>query len=476
MFMYPRLQLARQLLSLDGIIFISIDFNELSNLRIICNDIFGEENFIGCIANINNPKGRSDNKYFATAHEYLLVYKRNETVINSFDAEEKVLKRYRETDSDGKKYRLIDLRKTGDADLRSDREEMFYPFYYDENTGDLILGEKDSVAPEGYITILPMKTATVEGRWRWGHDDQAMQDGFVNLVAQYMPQKKQWSIFEKDYLDEGEGVTPTTVWNFKDVNSERGTEAFTELGFDKEVFPKPKPVGTIDRILKIGANDNDIVLDFFSGSATTAHAVMEKNARENTRMKYILIQLPEKTKANSVAEKNGFSTIDEIGQERIKRVSQKLREEYPDTTADLGFKHYTLHEVSQTTLDKIENFDNSGFITDTTVYDEFGANTVLTTWLVHDNYGFVNNCEMIDLAGYTAYWCGNHLYFINPGLTEEAIKALIEKYNNEGNFNPQNIVLFGYSFNYVEMENLKTNVKILRDSEKNLKINLDIRY
>ena len=91
-------------------------------------------------------------------------------------------------------------------------------------------------------------------------------------------------------------------------------------------------------------------------------------------------------------------------------------------------------------------------------------------------YGFVNKCEMVDFAGYTAYWCENHLYLINPELSEEAIKALVEKYNTEGTFNPQNIVLFGYSFNYVEMENLKTNVKILRDSEKNLKINLDVRY
>ena len=95
---------------------------------------------------------------------------------------------------------------------------------------------------------------------------------------------------------------------------------------------------------------------------------------------------------------------------------------------------------------------------------------------MHDGYGFNNNMEMLDFAGYTAYWCNNHLYFINPGITETAIKALIEKYNSQGNFNPQNIVLFGYSFNFVEMENLKTNIKILRDSEKNLKVNLDIRY
>lgn len=230
----------------------------------------------------------------------------------------------------------------------------------------------------------------------------------------------------------------------------------------------------------------DIILDFFSGSATTAHAVMKWNIdNDESNYKYIMVQLPAELNVKETSQKVTYDflvscgrqgTLDEVGQERIIRVAQKLREENPDTTVDLGFKHYTLHEVSQTTLDKMESFDNSGFVTDTTVYDEFGASTVLTTWLVRDNYGFVNNCEMIVLAGYTAYWCENHLYLINPGLTEEAIKALIEKYNLESGFNPQNIVLFGYSFNYVEMENLKTNVKILRDSEKNLKINLDIRY
>ena len=124
----------------------------------------------------------------------------------------------------------------------------------------------------------------------------------------------------------------------------------------------------------------------------------------------------------------------------------------------------------------MEKFNNGGLVTNTTIYDEFGVGTVLTTWLIRDGYGFINSCGMINLAGYTAYWCDSHLYLINPNLTEDAIEALIERYNSDGGFNPQNIVVFGYSFTYVEMENLKTNVKILRDSEKNLKINLDIRY
>lgn len=476
MFMYPRLQLARNLLSDDGVIFISIDAHELANLQIICDDIYGEENFIGCIANINNPKGRSDDKYFATAHEYILAYKYSEVSLNPLDAEEKVTKRYRETDSNGELYRLIDLRKTGDSDLRSDREDMFYPFFYNEETDTLILGEKDATAPDDYITILPMKTATIEGRWRWGHDDKSMQEGFQNLVAQYMPKKKQWSIFEKDYLHTKSGVTPTTAWTFKDVNSERGTEEFISLGFDKEVFPKPKPIGTIERIIKIGANDGDYVLDFFSGSATTAQAVLRSNVNGDLHRKFILVQMSEPTKLNSVAQKYGYDTIDQIGMERIIRASSKIKEEKPDIIADLGFKHYTLQDVRDTTLDKMEIFDDSGITTDDTIYNLFGVDTVLTTWLVHDGYGFNNKMVLVDLAGYTAYWCEKHLYLIQPDMSEDAIKVLIEKYNTQGDFNPQNIIIFGYSFNFLNMENLRTNVKILRDSEKNLKINLDIRY
>lgn len=477
MFMYPRLQLARDLLSDDGAIFISIDDNEQANLKIMCNDIFGEENFIGCIANINNPKGRSDDKYFATAHEYVMIYKRKEFQINLLEAEEKVTKRYREKDIHNEKYRLIDLRKTGDADLRENREEMFYPFFYNTETNDLILGCKNETAPDGYITILPMKTDNVEGRWRWGHDDDAMQKGFCNLVAQYMPQKKQWSVFEKDYLKNKVGVTPTTAWTFKDVNSERGTEAFTSLGFEKEIFPKPKPLGTLERIFKIATKENDIICDFFSGSATTAEAIMKLNNENPTsNRKYILIQLQEQTKDKSIARKKGYETIDQIGQERIIRAARKLKETAPHTNMDFGYKHYVLQEVSHTTIDKMEKFVNRGFVTDTTIYDEFGANTILTTWLIHDGYGFNSAVENIWLEDYMAFWCANHLYFINPHISENAIKALIDKYNLQSSFNPQNIVIFGYSFNYVEMENVKTNIKILHDSEKNLKINLDIRY
>lgn len=475
-FMFPRLLLARDLLSKDGVIFISIDDNEVANCKLIGDYLFGEENSIGMIANINNPKGRSDDNYFATSHEYILVYKRSETILAEFEVEDKVLRRYREEDAEGNKYRLIDLRKTGDSDLRSDREDMFYPFYYNESSDDLIVGELGGVVPLGYVEILPMKTEVVEGRWRWGKEDKAMKEGFKNLVALYMPKKKQWSVFEKDYLNSKTGVKPTTVWDFKDVNSERGTEVFVSLGFDKEVFLKPKPVGTISRCLTISVGNDDIVLDFFSGSGTTAHAVMEYNIDKERNNKYIMVQLPEPTKANSTARNAGYETIDQIGRERIIRAAAKIKEANPETTADLGFKHYVLQDVPEKKLIELEDFDPDAMFAEEKLLEYFTKPTILTTWLVKDGYGFNAKVEEIKLADYTAYYCDNYLYFLDTDFDDEAMKALYEKYDAEISFKPENVVLFGYSFTYTQTALLKDNLKKLKAVEDNKNVNVIVRY
>ena len=299
--MYPRLKLLQRLLSNDGFIAISIDNTELFYLKCICDEIFGTANFVTEISCINNPKGRSDDKYVATAHEHILIYKKGELRLGQFEPEEKVTKRYREVDDNGEKYRTIDLRKTGDEDLRTDREDMFYPFFYNETTGELIVGNNDDSTPEGFIRIVPMKSATVEGRWRWGKDEKSMQEGFCNLVARYMPTKKQWSIFEKDYLRDKEGVKPVSAWTYKDVNSERGTEQFVALGFDKTDFPNPKPIGTIQRILTMLNDPNAIILDSFAGSGTTAHAALAMPQPQ----KFILIEM--------------MDYADSITAERVKR-------------------------------------------------------------------------------------------------------------------------------------------------------------
>lgn len=349
--LYPRLRLSKDLLTVDGVILVSIDNNEVVNLRKMLDEVFGSDNCMGIIANTNNPKGRSDDKYIATAHEYLLVYAKDVSKVEwyGFEPTEEITKRYNKVDLDGKWYREIDLRKTGENDLREDRPNLFYFFYYSEDTGDFYPDRADYIK-NGYIQIKPQREDGKEGNWRWGIDTAKKQ--ITNLVPKFMPSRKVWGVMQKDYLEGRALVKPTSSWTFKDVNSERGTEEFIELGFDKRIFPKPKPLGTIKRCLKLATSGEGIILDFFSGSATTAHAVMQLNAEDGGHRKFIMVQLPEATGEKSEAYKAGYKTICEIGKERIRRAGQKIRNEQleirnegnnsslltPNSSLDIGFR------------------------------------------------------------------------------------------------------------------------------------------
>lgn len=319
--LYPRLRLSKDLLTDDGVILVSIDNNEVVNLCKMLDEVFSSDNCMGIIANTNNPKGRSDDKYIATAREYLLVYAKDVSKVEwyGFEPTEEITKRYNKVDSLGKRYREIDLRKTGENDLREDRPNLFYYFYYSETTGDFYPDRTDYVK-DGYIQIKPQREDGKEENWRWGIDTAKKQ--IADLIPKFMPSRKVWGVMQKDYLEGRALVKPTSSWTFKDVNSERGTEEFIELGFDKRIFPKP--LGTIKRCLKLATGETGIVLDFFSGSATTAHAVMQLNAEDGGHRKFIMVQLPEKTDEKSEAYKAGYKNICEIGKERIRRAGKKI--------------------------------------------------------------------------------------------------------------------------------------------------------
>lgn len=354
---FPRLYLARNLLKQDGVIFISIDEHEIDNLKKICNEIFGEENFVASISNVNNPKGRSDDKYIATAHEYLLIYKKNEIKFYGWAPDETILKRYNKLLNDGTKYREIDLRKTGDNDRREDRPNLFYYFLLNPETKNFY-PTRDTNIPEGFIQIKPLKDDGTEGNWRWELDTSKAK--INQLFPKLMPIRGIWSIFEIDKLDPKDRVKPTSSWTMKDVNSERGTEQFIDLGFKKEIFPRPKPLGLINRCIQTGlGNDNgDIVLDFFAGSATTAHSVLNLNNEDGGNRKFIMVQLQEPTDENSEAFMAGYKNIAEIGKERIRRVIKKIKDEndgkleFDGKKLDLGFKVLKLDESNFKIWDK----------------------------------------------------------------------------------------------------------------------------
>lgn len=330
--MYPRLKLLHRLLAEDGVIFISIDFHEQPFLRLILEEIFGRDNYVSEIACVNKPSGRSDDKYIATAHESIIIFRKSDKLLlGGFEPDEIITKRYTKTDAKGGRlYREEDLRKRGTHDERNDRPNLFYPFFYNVITDDLIIGNNEDETPNDYIRIEPMKDENTEGTWRWEKKTAAKDKGYLH--PRFMPNKGQWSIFEWQYLDERGTVKPTSLWNFKDVNSERGTETFSKfLGFDKSSFPNPKPVGTIERVIQIATDTDSIILDSFAGSGTTAHAVLNMNKKDGGNRKFILIEM--------------MNYADSITAERVKRVIDGYGEEKKRVEGTGGgFTFYELGE------------------------------------------------------------------------------------------------------------------------------------
>ena len=249
----------------------------------------------------------------------------------------------------------------------------------------------------------------------------------------------------------------------------------------------------VKKLLELGSDQDSICLDFFSGSGTLADSIFRLNVINGCR-KFIAVQLPEDLdvklnnasasdkakiqKIISFLQENGYPhTLDYIGIERIKRAAKKIREENPIFAGDLGFKHYILEEPKEDMLLKLDAFNPSDELLSDITANDFGVETVLRTWLEADGYGLTEDAEELSLSNYKAYYKGDHLYFINPedDFSAESIAALMDKYNAEA-FSPKNIVIFGYSFGFTHREELQKNLRALKDGNKSLTVNIDIRY
>jgi type III restriction enzyme/adenine-specific DNA-methyltransferase len=450
MFMLPRLVLARDLLTDDGVIFISIDDNEQSNLKLLCDDVFGEENMICSFIWKKRQMVDSRTKNGASKdHDYLLCYGR------------KTDARIMGKESDMEKYSNPDNDPRGDwmsADMTGLATESQRPnLHYD--LVDPITNTVYPCPPTG---------------WRYEPDRMKtlLDNGEVIFPKnpQGRPRRKK---FRKDLESEYTGIS--SVLNT--VFSTQGTRELRELFGGHEFFDFPKPIDYIKEILKqgINANEKNIVLDFFGGSSTTAHAAMEL-ASNGYDITFILVQLPEPFNEASDAYKAGFRTIDELGFERIRLAASEIKKNNPLFHGDLGFKHYTLKEPSASALEKIETFNPHSMLVDSSLAEEFGDATILTTWMVRDGYTLTPDVKVLDLCGYKAYYCNKHIYLIHQDLSDEAIDALVTKFEDEATFNPINVVVYGYAFNWSELQSLKDNLQRLKVTDKNIRVNIDIRY
>lgn len=327
--MYPRLYLARNLLKEDGIVFISIDNNEVSNLRSICDEIFGEDNFLGNIARSTGQTTGQDSGGLGASFDFILVYtKADEVSLEGIALSQKDMARFDNEDEKGK-YALDQMRKTGSADRREDRPKMFFPVY----------------APDG-TEVLPMAPAGYEGRWRFGKEtyDRLLAEGFIEWRKTQRNGGEVWWPYVKYYL-EGRTKRPSPLWTDLDGNKKAARD-LRDLFDGKKVFDFPKPVALVKRMIQIAPNasDDDIILDFFAGSCATAQAVLELNEEDGGSRKYIMVQLPEPCVPGTEAYSAGYKTIAEIGRDRIKRyVASRSKDLSLELgTADNGLRTFYL--------------------------------------------------------------------------------------------------------------------------------------
>lgn len=348
--MYPRLKLSKSLLKEDGIIFISIDDNEVHNLRLICDEIFGEENFIDPIIWKKRYGGGAKEKYLVALHEYTLVYSKSKSSLENLyvPLESESIKRY---------YKSKDRNFPSRGPYRTHPLEAMKSFDIRENLNFPI------PAPNGE-EVWPKR------QWRWGKE--RVQVALENDEIEFSKNKEgQWTLYSKQYLkDENGEIRKTKPFSIvDDVFTQHGTNEIVKIFGNAKIFDFPKPSELLKKFITIGLNfrKDDIILDFFCGSAATAHAVMSLNKDDGGNRKSIMIQLPEPCGKNSAAYKAGLKTIADIGKERIRRAAAKIKEENPAYKGDLGFKVFKLDssnirawnpdrkDLEQTLIDHMEH-------------------------------------------------------------------------------------------------------------------------
>ncbi len=286
--MMPRLKLLKELLSDDGVIFISIDDNEVSNLKLLMDEIFGERNFVSCLAVQLNPRGRTLDRFIAKTHEYILLYAKDisfDDAINSLTKEGKAVAEYNKEDEKGK-YRELELRNRNPVFNKKNRPNLFYPLYINPQNNKVSLEKTKEFNAESF----PVNSQGLDGCWTWGKDKV---ENNINMLIGKKVSTGLWRVYRKDYLEKENGEVATTkakgLWVEKEINNENGKEVVKSI-FDKCDFDFPKSVELIKKCIKLGTNEDDIILDSFAGSGTTAHAILALNKEDGGNRKFILVE------------------------------------------------------------------------------------------------------------------------------------------------------------------------------------------
>jgi len=509
-FMYPRLYIAKQLLREDGVIFVSIDDNEVAQLRLLMDEIFGEENFVAEFVWVRKKKGAFLSRKIRKMTEFILCYQKseNDTVFIGEQAySDKLQPIVKRTNSIKELVFPQNL-------IQTKLEDGFYEMIKSRNSTGVTF--KNNFEVKNGIVITELKT---EARYVWSQDflNEEIKNGTQIFLS------KQFSFNVLRYNQAEKTKTPSTLI---DKNVEVGTneDASNEIAklFNTEVgviFDYAKPTSLIKFLVRFLPTKSDLILDFFAGSGTTGDAVMQLNAEDGGNRKFILVQLPEPIdeKKNKTAydfvknELKAEPTIFEITKERLLRAAKKIKTEIIDKKIeekekeikdleatldfenkeekikqlkfeidslkqqDLGFKIFETIPIWEDYNFEAEEFDSSQTLFDAGKLSEDDIKALLITWKTYDGIPLTQNLESVDLSGYKAYYGNGKLYLMHKGFTTDNLKALLEKIDSDNHFEPKTIIAFGYHFESARLRELAENVKTYNNKKKT-DIDFIIRY
>jgi adenine-specific DNA-methyltransferase len=469
-FMYPRLQLAKELLANEGVIFISVDDNEQANAKLLCDEVFGEGNWLGTLvwknATDNNPS------QVAVEHEYVLAYAKSRDdsapVWKSNVSRAKDLLVSIGADLVSKHASESELQKAYTSWFRENKWELGQLDRYKYIDADGVYTGSQSVhnpGKEGYrydivhpVTGKPCQQPLFGYRFPESSMQKLIDEGKI-LFGKDETKIVEIKVYARDFTDKLNSVIT--------LDGRAGANEIVTL-FGEKVFTNPKPSQLLAQILDFVLNPGDTVLDFFSGSATTADAVMQLNSHDSGNRRFILVQLGEEVGEGSAASKAGYTNIDQIGRARIAKAAAKIKAA-TDADIDYGFRLFRLEEPSEKTLDELESFDPAAddalfagdFVSKFDLNGTPGDEVALSTWLLQDGFGLTPDVQTVKLDQYKLHVCGDSGYVIQPGLTSDDLLVLVTKLET-GELDLNRLVVFGYSVTFSAMHELKQNLTSLK--------------
>lgn len=458
-FMYPRLYIARQLLRDDGVIFISIDDNEQANLKLLCDEIFGEDNFVASLCVVDNLKGNNNTDGISQTNEYCLIYAKNREILKigelKIQEDDENLQKWN-VDSLGYWKEGRNIKGTGENAPREKRPSMFYPIYLNDNM-EISLEKSDDF----YIEVLPI-TNGKEMCWNWGKD--FLRNNKHELIVKKTENGFNFIKKQRPILGDLPSKKLKTTCYSPKYSTSVSSNTIKKIFNKENVFNYSKSIYLIKDFLQISTtpNSNDIILDFFAGSGTTAQAVMELNAGDNGNREFILVQLDEaidKSKSKTAYEfcKNELGsenpTIFDITKERIKRASAKIAQ---NSNLDLGFKIYELRE---------NDFDSQN----DALFKEVDKNALLESFRLQDSTPLSVENQTIDLGGYKAIRAGEKLYLLNSGFEMKHLQKLISLIDAQKDFVIKEISYLNNAFESAKIREIEEGIKSY-SNKKGLKI------